>query len=126
MMDPAVERTRPDVGQLVWQTVKDIPGIRTWEIGALPLPAPIGWLVATSIQVDVRASAKKVTYDRAMEARRRLLALAYEPWDAGVLTAVNILEDFWWFPDDDGAPRYIARFEVVAHPQQRLSERTAL
>jgi hypothetical protein len=117
VVDPAIDYVRPDVEALVWATVNDLRSMTTWGYTAVALPAPIGWLVATSVQVDARGSTKKAAYDRACAARQRLLALPWADWPEGVVTGVDIIEDAWWNPDLDGAPRYTARYEVRAHPR---------
>ena len=116
MGDPAIDYDRPDVEALVWSEVRDLAPVTSFAYTAVPLPAPIGWHVAVSMQVDVRGPTKQATYRRAVEARRRLLNLPFVDWADGVVTAVNLIEDAWWNPDPDGKPRYTARYEVRAHP----------
>lgn len=123
--DPAIEYPRPDVEALVWATVRDITSITTWAFTAVALPAPTGWLVAVSVQVDVRGPTKAAAYGRAVEARRRLLGLPWASWADGVVSRVDIVEAAWWNPDPDGHPRYTARYEVRAHPRPAQRKESA-
>lgn len=125
MGDPAADYPRPDVEALIWSQVQDLTRVTSWAFIAVPLPAPTGWHVATSVQVDVRGPTKQATYHRANEARRRLLNLPFVEWADGVITAVFIIEDAWWNPDPDGKPRYTARYEVRAHPAPAAERRSA-
>jgi hypothetical protein len=120
VIDPAVTYDRPDVEALVWQTIKDLKpngkGLNSFMFTAVPLPSPLGWLVANSIQVDVRDRNKASAYVLAIKARNRILALPSTVWADGVVSSVTILEDAFWNPDPDGTPRYTARYVIDAHP----------
>jgi hypothetical protein len=114
--DPILAYPRPDVEALVFATAKPFGGVVTWAYAAQESGGLPGWLTATSVQVDVRAGSREAARARADEIRRAVCALPFAPWDEGVVARVNVTEGPFWFPDPDGAPRYVARYEVLAHP----------
>lgn len=125
MVDPAALYDRPDTEAHVWSQLKTLPGTTSFAYSAGPLPAPAGWLVATSLQVDTWGPTKQAAYQRAVTARRRLLCLPSAVWADGVVTGVAIVEDCSWRPDPDGTPRYTARYEVTAHPLPAMRKENA-
>ena len=116
--DPVLAYDRPDVDALVHDTVKDFGGVTNWVYAANDVGLR-GWLIASSVQVDVRASSRAAAWQRAEAVRRTLCDLPSVPWDGGVVTRVNVLEGPQWLPDPDGAPRFVARYEFIAHPTQK-------
>ena len=107
----------PDVEALALATLQDLGGIKVWAYDSAPGQHAI--TEATSLQIDVRASAKQKARDRAYAARSRLLALPGSAWDAGVVHRVDEVSGPMWVPDQDGAPRYVLR--VTLHYRARLS-----
>jgi hypothetical protein len=117
MADPALTYARPDVEQLVWATVRDLGGVVTWAYTSGDLMrTPAGWLTAVSVQVDVRARSKHVAFTRADAARQLVCGLAGTSFEGGVIATVENVEGPFWLPDPDGAPRYVARYTLTAHP----------
>ena len=115
-VDPVLSYARPDVEQLVYQTVKPLGGVITWAYGAGEGPFD-GWQTTLNIQVDVRAHRKSAALARADACRRALCALPWVEWPDGVIVRVDVTEGPYWLPDANGAPRYVARYAVMAHPR---------
>jgi hypothetical protein len=113
--DPVLDYARPDVERYVWSSVRDLGGVQTWCYTAAEGELP-GWLAVVYVQVDVRAGRKGDAYRRADQVRRALCALPFAYWPDGVVTRVDTTEGPFWMPDDDGAPRYVARYAVTVHP----------
>ena len=122
-VDPVLAYARPDVEQLVYQTVKPLGGVITWAYTAGEA-SPDGWLFTLSIQVDVRAHRKSAALARADACRRAVCALPWAEWPGGVIARVDVTEGPFWLPDENGAPRYVSRFAVMAHPRPRGREVT--
>lgn len=98
----------PDVESIVYQVLKDLGGISVFAYDA-----QAGWPFVSesvSVQVDVHASSKKRTHDRAYQARQALLRLPMD--DTQPVSRVEILSGPQWLPEPDGAPRYVLRVEV--------------
>lgn len=98
----------PDVESIVYQELKDLGGISVFAYDAGAQWPFVSETV--SIQVDVHASSKKRTHDRAYQARQSLLRLPFDP--ASQVGRVEILSGPQWLPEPDGAPRYVLRVEV--------------
>jgi len=114
--DPVLDYPRPNVELLVWQTVSPLGGVVTWAYSSTEGDPP-GWLSVLSIQVDCRASSRQLASDRADMARRAVCALPSASWAGGVINRVDVTEGPLWAPDPDGAPRYVVRFDITAHPR---------
>jgi hypothetical protein len=105
---------QPDLEAFVWSAIRGIPGVTsfcyaaTWD--------HIGYHVAYSVQVDARASTKQAASARAEDVRQTLFTLPTVTWAEGVITYVQPVEGPFWLPDDDGSPRYTARYEIRCHP----------
>lgn len=99
----------PDVESVVYATLKDLGGINVFAYDA---GADWPYVSETvSVQVDVHASSKKRTHDRAYQARQLLLQLPFvDP--ASRVGRVEILSGPQWLPEPDGAPRYVLRVGV--------------
>lgn len=113
-MTAQVIHPQPDVEAWVWEQVKAISGVTSFCYAAFMGWPP--WLVAYSLQVDARAKTKQAARDRAEQVRQIVTGLADVPWPDGVVSYVQGLEGPFWLPDDDGGPRYCARYEIRAHP----------
>lgn len=121
-VDPALAYPMPDVEALVWATVKHLgddygAAVTSWAYASAPRPGPTGWLVASSIQVDVRDQSKSAAFRRADIARRLVLGLAGRVWPDGVVSLVDVVGGPSWLPDyDTGRARYVTQFVVQVHP----------
>ena len=82
-----------------------------------------GWLVAYSMQVDARARTKSAACALAEDTRQAMTALPGKHWAGGVIAYVACIEGPFWLPDDEGGPRYTARYEVRAHPHPAARSR---
>lgn len=108
---------QPDLEAWVWAQLHAVitSGLSTWEYTTTHDYPP--WQVRHFLQVDCRATSKKAARDRAERARQLMLGLAELDWDDGVVTLVDTTEGPFWLPDEDGCPRYTARYEVRCHPR---------
>jgi hypothetical protein len=107
----------PDAEAWAWANLRDIRGLTSFAYTATQLD-PAGWLTSTFLQVDARSARRAPARDAAEQARRRLLGLPSAPWPDGVVCLVAVVEAPFWLPDDDGQPRYVARYEVRVHPRR--------
>jgi hypothetical protein len=117
-VDPVLTYARPDVEWLVEQTVKPLGGVVSWAYTASDDVFP-GWLSTVNVQVDVRSHRKTTALERADACRRAICALPWAEWDQGVIVRVDVSEGPFWLPDDNGGPRYVARYAVMSHPRAR-------
>ena len=109
------------------------PDVEAWAIEQDQAILPVGskavtiWAVdsgsegpyrseGTLLQADVRAASKESARERAYEVRRALLKLPTVAWNDGVVNQVEVVTGPGWLPDD-GAPRYVLRVRVLAHPK---------
>jgi hypothetical protein len=113
--DPVLGYAAPDVEQLVFEAIRPLGGVITWSYTAGP-GDPAGWLWTVSIQVDIRAHSRGAASARADAARRVVCALPWAAWPDGVISRVDVIEGPFWMPDQGGAPRYVARYAITAHP----------
>lgn len=107
---------QPDVEAHVWASVRHLPGVTSFLYQQTRLWP--GWVVAAQLQVDARAPRKQRARDLAEDARVIIEALPAAPWDGGVVSHVIVREGPQWEPDDDGGPRYYARYELRVHPSR--------
>ena len=98
----------PDVEGIVYQELKDLGGINVFAFDAAADWPFVSETV--SVQVDVHASSKKRTHDRAYTARQMLLQMPMDP--ASQVGRVGILSGPQWLPEPDGAPRHVLRVGV--------------
>lgn len=105
--------THPDVEAWVWHNVRHLPGVTTFCYAANRTWP--NWLVAYEIQADARAKTKQAARDRAERVRQIIEFLPWLDWDDGVLAYSQPVEGPFWLPDA-GQPRYVARYELRAHP----------
>jgi hypothetical protein len=113
--DPAQAVARPDLEMWLRETLRPLGGTQVWAYASVDLDPP-GWLVAESLQVDVRASSKERARARADMARRAICSLPLAGWPDGVVNRADVIDGPFWLPDS-GAPRYVARYRVVYHPR---------
>lgn len=116
MSIPPVVMAQPDAEAWVWASLRHLPGVTCWCYAAAQLDPP--WLWAVSVQVDARARTKKAARDLAEQARLIMAALPAAAWEDGSVADAEPVEGPFWLPDDDGAPRYTARYELRVHPRR--------
>lgn len=104
----------PNIESHVWAQLKPLGGVRSW-VDATTIDYP-PWQTRYEFQVDARGSDRGIARDRAWAACYVMLRLPEIPWDEGVITYVQPTIGPSWFPDGDGPPRYVARYEVRCHP----------
>lgn len=107
----------PDAEAWVWANVRGLPGVTSFAYTAQQLDR-LGWIIAHYVQVDARARRRAAARDAAERARRIVLALPGVPWAEGVICLAAVVEAPFYLPDDDGLPRYAARYEIRAHPRR--------
>jgi hypothetical protein len=107
---------QPDLEAWVWAQISGLGGMTSFSYAAV-LPWP-GWIMAHFIQVDARAKRKGTARDLAERARQIIYGLADLDWPDGTVCYVQAVEGPAWLPDDDGAPRYMARYEIRVHPRR--------
>ena len=120
-VDPVLDYERPDVEALVFHIARVVGGVTSWAYSVLETDGLHGWITATSLQVDVRAKERGLARMRADQVRRSVCALPFYDWEDGIVARVEVLEGPFWFPDEDRQPRYVARYEVLAHPRPALT-----
>lgn len=108
---------QPDAEAWVWANIKHLPGLSSFAYAAVQQD-PAGWIMAHFVQVDARAKGKAAARDVAEQVRQLLAALPAVPWPEGTVCYCQPIEGPFWFPDDDGAPRYVARYEIRVHPRR--------
>lgn len=107
---------QPDLEAWVWENIRDLPGVTSFAYAAAQMWP--GWVYAHSVQVDARSSRKQACRDVAETVRQRICALPDVPWPDGTISYVQPVEGPAWLPDDDGGPRYMARYEIRVHPRR--------
>jgi hypothetical protein len=111
---------QPDLEAHVWAQLGGLKGVTSFGYAAVQQD-PLGWIYAHFVQVDARHSTKQAARELAEQCRQILVALPAVPWDAGVVCYVQPVEGPAWLPDDDGSPRYTARYEIRVHPPRRAT-----
>ena len=112
--NPAVAYPHPDVEAVAFALLKPLGGVTLWTYDVQE--STYGWLTTHAIQVDVRASDKKRCHDRAWTARASLLDLAGSAVEGGYCVDVSVVSGPSWLPDENGAPRYVARYALTVRP----------
>ena len=107
---------QPDLEALVWEQIRGLGGMTSFAYAAIQLWP--GWVYAHFVQVDARAPKKAAARDLAERARQIICALPDAPWPQGCVCYVQPVEGPAWLPDDDGSPRYMARYEIRVHPRR--------
>jgi hypothetical protein len=116
MTSPAPVIVQPDLEAWVWANVRDLPGVTSWAYAAAQQWP--GWLMAHFVQIDARAKRKDAARQVAEVVRQRMCALPDVAWPDGVVAYCQPVEGPAWLPDDDGLPRYFARYEIRVHPRR--------
>jgi len=116
-VEPILSRPRPDVTFWLWQQVRGLGNVVVWEYTATEGDPP-AVLTTTMIQVDCKAHNRQRAYQIADQARRVLKAQPWlDDWPEAVISEVNTIDGPRWYPDENGGPQYVARFEVHHHPR---------
>ena len=113
---------QPDLEAHLWAQLRDIKGVTSFGYAALPWDRA-GWVYAHFVQVDARHRDKQAARDLAEQVRQLVMGLPEIPWPGGCVCYVQAVEGPAWLPDDDGAPRYTARYEVRVHPPRAATVR---
>ncbi len=119
MSAPAPVIVQPDLEAWVWSQVKYLPGVTLFTYAAIQMWP--GWVYAYSLQIDARAKTKQAARDLAEQVRQLVNSLPDRLWPDGVISYVQPVEGPFWLPDDDGVPRYCARYEIRAHPNRQAA-----
>lgn len=114
---------QPDAEAWVWAHVGTLHGVTSHAYAAEQVERA-GWLYTHFLQVDARAKTKHDARDLAERVRQIMTALPGEDWPGGVISYMQPVEGPFWLPDDDGAPRYCARYEIRVHPRRRAAAPT--
>ena len=114
MSNPALDLTPPPIEAHVWSQLEAIEGVKCHLISQSESYPFIRRNY--SFQVESRGATRQAAGDAAESARHAMLALPEVVWDAGVVIAVSVVTGHSWLPGENGAPRYVARYEVVARP----------
>lgn len=122
MTNPVIRQ--PDIEAWVWANIRHLPGTTSFCF-AQTRRWP-GWVVAAHVQVDSRAPRKQAARDAAEEARIVIEGLTGADWPDGVVSHVIVAEGPQWEPDEDGSPRYFARYELRAHPRRGVIRAPAM
>jgi hypothetical protein len=112
---PLIEQ--PDLEAWVWANIRDLGNVTSFAYSAVQTER-LGWVYAWFVQVDARHNRKDRARDLAERARQVICALPGEPWPEGTICYVQAVEGPFWQPDDDGHPRYTARYEIRVHPRR--------
>ena len=109
---------QPDIEAHVWAQLKHLPGITSFTYAATQLDRA-GWIMAHFVQVDARLKRRGPARASAEAARQIMTGLGDVPWADGCVCYVQPVEGPFWLPDEDGWPRYTARYEVRVHPPRQ-------
>jgi hypothetical protein len=113
----ALNYARPDIEYYVWQSIRELGNVVCWTLSAGEID-PHGWATMTNIQVDASGFNRARASTLADQCRRTIKALQFQPWSDGVVCSVDCTDGPIWQPDQNGQPRYIARYSIVTHPMQ--------
>jgi hypothetical protein len=117
MTSPAPVIVQPDLEAWVVANLRHLNGVTCFGYDAAQVWP--GWVYVHNIQVDARSGkSKHRARELAETARQIICALPDRHWAAGVISYVQPTEGPFWLPDDDGLPRYCARYEIRVHPRR--------
>jgi hypothetical protein len=117
-VDPALLRPRADIGFVVFQPIRNYAkDVRVYEYGAAE-GDPGSWIALSSLQVDCGGVNREAAWRLADRCRRRIKAAVWDDFPDVVVTNVVCTDGPRWLPDENGGPRYIARYTVGHHPRQ--------
>lgn len=107
---------QPDIEAWVWDNISHLRGVTSFTYTATT--GWPHWLYAHFLQIDCRAGRKARARDLAEQVRQIICALPDVPWPEGTVAYAQPVEGPFWLPDDDGCPRYCARYEIRVHPRR--------
>lgn len=116
MTSPAPVIAQPDLEAHVWAQIGTLAGVTSFAYAAEQMFP--GWVYVHHVQVDARAKRKSAARDLAEHVRQLVVALPDVPWPDGTVATVDVTEGPFYLPDDDGLPRYCARYEIRVHPSR--------
>jgi len=117
-VEPILNRPRPDVTFWLWQQVRGLGNVVCWEYTAIE-GDPSAVLTVTSVQVDCKAHNRQRAYQTADMVRRTFKAQPWlDQWPEGIISEVNVVDGPRWYPDENGSPQYVTRYQVHHHPRQ--------
>jgi hypothetical protein len=122
---PVIEQ--PDLEAWVWANIRELSrlgDLTSFAYSATQLGAP-GWIWAHFIQIDARHKRKEAARALAETVRQTISGLPDVPWPQGTVCYVQAVEGPFWLPDDDGQPRYTARYEIRVHPRRSAADAPA-
>jgi|HubBroStandDraft_3_1064219.scaffolds.fasta_scaffold00503_6 hypothetical protein len=110
---------QPDLEAWVWAQIRELRALG--ELTSFSYAATQqwpGWIMAHFIQIDARHNRKEGARALAETVRQIVVALPDVDWPEGTVCYVQPVEGPFWLPDDDGRPRYTARYEIRVHPRR--------
>jgi hypothetical protein len=116
MTAPAPVIAQPDLEAHVWSLLGGLAGVNSFAYASAQLWP--GWVYAWFIQVDARSARREAARATAEQARQIMASLPDQPWPGGDVCYCQPVEGPAWLPDEDGQPRYMARYEVRVHPRR--------
>jgi hypothetical protein len=111
---PALDAGAIDVEAHLWALLKSLGGITVFTYDVQT--SAYHWRQVHSVQVDTRAGSKKAAFDGAWAAGKLVLSLPPARWQDGVVSDAAVVSGPSWLPDENGAPRYTARYGLTVHP----------
>jgi hypothetical protein len=107
---------QPDLEAWVWANIRALGDVTSFAYAANQLWP--GWVYVHYVQIDARHNRKQAARDLAERVRQVICGLPDVPWPDGTVCYVQPVEGPAWLPDDDGSPRYMARYEIRVHPRR--------
>lgn len=114
MSNPALGLTPPPIEAHVWSQLQGIEGVKCHLIAQSETYPFIRRNY--TFQVESRGATRQAAGEAAESARRTMLALPEVAWEFGSVIGVSVVSGHAWLPGENGAPRYVARYEVAARP----------
>lgn len=114
MTNPALDLTPPPIEAHVWSQLSEVDGVKCHLISQSESYPFIRRNY--TFQVESRGATRQAAGESAEESRRIMLALPEVAWEFGCVLGVSVVTGHAWLPGENGAPRYVARYEVTARP----------
>ena len=121
MTSSLIDYPPPDVEANLVETIKaaGFTGVRVFTVDVTT--GYPHWVTDQIVQVDCRASDKQKAYAKAWAVLSTILTPT--TWRDGVLSHVAVASGPSWQPDENGAPRYVARYILTVHPARNEQNR---
>jgi hypothetical protein len=113
-VNPALDLTPPPIEAHVWAQLSGIDGVKCHLISQSESYPFIRRNY--TFQVEARGATRHAAGEAAEDARRAMLTLPEAVWEFGSVIGVSVVSGHAWLPGENGAPRYVARYEVAARP----------